>query len=108
MLLNELPQDLRTRYADLQQSYSSFQNDLREYQLSTIPRFVSVPRYFVEIGVTPEYDDMLELAELAREYSLRQMKPIKTAVTSLGTLFCFLESVLDDAFDELTSEDEDD
>lgn len=107
MLLNDLPQDLRTRYTALQNSYNIFQNDLREYQLSTIPRFVSVPRYFVEIGVTPSYDDMLELAELAREYSLRQMKPIKTAVTSLGTLYCFLESVLDDAFDELTSEDED-
>lgn len=107
MLLNDLPQDLRSRYEALQKSYKAFHTDLVDYQTSLLPRYVSIPQYFSELGLTATYNDMKKLAELARRASVRYAKPIRTGATEIGQLFCFYEEILDECFDTMTLEDED-
>lgn len=110
MFLNmrELLSDLQHRYTKLGQDYKQLQDDLREYQLSTIPRYVSILAYLDEVGVQMDYDEMKEFAEIARNTSMRYAKPIKTGATPLGTMYCFLEDVLADALEAMTDPDEDD
>lgn len=105
--LYNLPSDLQHRYTKLSQEYKSFAADLRDYRLSKIPRYVSVPQYIDEIGVQMDYDDMKEMAEIARGISLRQMNPIRTGTTPIGTLYCFLEEILDQAFEVMALPEDD-
>lgn len=105
--LRELPSDLQHRYTKLSQDYKNFTEDLREYQLSKIPRYVSIPQWCSENEIVASYDEMKEMADIAREKSLRYVKPIKMGSTPIGTLFCFYEELVEAAFEELTNPDED-
>lgn len=106
--MHELLSDLQHRYTKLGQDYKQLQDDLREYQLSKIPKYYSIPNWLDDNGITASYDEMKELAELAREKSLRYAKPIRTGSTAIGTLYCFLEELIESAFNEMTDPDEDD
>ena len=70
-------------------------------------RYVSIPQYFSELGLTATYNDMKKLAELARRASVRYAKPIRTGASEIGQLFCFYEGILDEAFEAMTLPDED-
>lgn len=109
MFLNmrELPSDLQHRYNKLSQEYKAFAEDFRDYRLSTIPRYVSVMQYVDELGVQMNYDQYKELAEIARNLSVRYAKPIRQGSTEIGVLLCFLEELLDEAFEQMTLPDED-
>lgn len=108
MFLNmrELPSDLQHRYTKLGQDYKQLQDDLREYQLSKVPRYVSAMQYVDEIGVQMDYDQYKELAEIARNLSIRYAKPIRQGSTEIGVLYCFLEEILDEAFEAMTLPDD--
>lgn len=102
MSYTTLPEHLQKRYAAIQQEWTDLQKDHQQYILESIPKYVSVPKYFEVLGLKPSYEEMKTLADLATDASRRSLKPIKTAMTSLGSLFCYYESILDSCFDEMT------
>lgn len=105
MHLNDLPQDLRSRYTELQKSYTNFKNDLHDYHMSKIPRYLSVPQFFTEHDIQVNYQEMRVLSDMARIASIRQMKPIRTGSSEIGMLFCFLEEILEDCYSDMTAND---
>lgn len=103
---NQLPTHLREDYSRIVHDYNKLINDVKDYQTSLIPRYVSIPRYFDELGLKPSYQDMLKLAEIAQNQARGQFKIGKTYI---GDLLCFNEDLLDKCLDLMTLEgDEDD
>lgn len=109
MYLNptQLPQHLRQDYNNVANAYKKLLDDVQEYQTSLLPRYVSIPQWCFENEIEMSYPEMKELAELAREESLRNGKPIKMGSTPIGTLYCFYEDMLFLAFEEMTDPEED-
>lgn len=99
--------ELVAKKAALIDAYSAYKNAEREYMVASTPRYVSVLAYVDEIGVQMNYDQYKELAEIARGLSMRNAKPIRTGTTPIGTVYCFLEELLDEAFEQMTLPDED-
>jgi len=98
--------ELVAKKAALIDAYSAYKNAEREYMVASTPRYVSVLTYVDEIGVQMDYGQYKELAEKARRLSIRYAKPIRQGSTEVGVLLCFLEEVLDEAFEEMTLPDE--
>lgn len=109
MYLNptQLPQHLRQDYNSVANAYKKLLDDVKEYQTSLLPRYVSIPQWCFENEIEMSYTEMKELAELAREESLRNGKPIKTGSTPIGTLYCFYEDVIFSAFEDMTEPEDD-
>lgn len=107
MYLNptQLPQHLRQDYTTVANAYKKLLDDVKEYQTSLIPRYMSIPKYFEELGLTASYQDMLKLGEMALQQSRSNYKVGETA---LGHLRCFHEDILDKCFDLMTFEDDED
>lgn len=63
MYLNptQIPQHLRQDYNSVANAYKKLLDDVKEYQTSLLPRYVSIPKYFEELGLTASYQDMLKL-----------------------------------------------
>lgn len=102
MYLNptQLPQHLRQDYNQVAGAYKKLLDDIQDYQTSLLPRYVSVPRYFEELGITAAYEDMLKLGKMASERA--GIGQIKVGDTHIGQLRCFREELLDACFDEIT------
>lgn len=100
--------ELVAKKAALIDAYSAYKNAEREYMVAATPRYVSILQWCDENQIDMSYSEMKELAELAREESLRNAKPIKTGSTPIGSLFCFYEDIIFSAFDKMTGGSEDD
>lgn len=96
-----LQNELNQPYQDLVKSYEKFMKARENYILSTLPRYVSVPRFFSELGLKPSYQEMKQLAVLAETKSRDQFMMVKVDTTEIGHLFCYRQEVLDQAFEEL-------
>lgn len=109
MYLNptQLPQHLRQDYNSVSNAYKKLLDDVKEYQTSLLPRYVSIPQWCDENEIDMSYTEMKELAELAREESLRDGKPIKMGSTPIGTLYCFYEDAIFSAFEDMTEPEDD-
>lgn len=89
-------------------AYAAYKNAEREYMVAATPRYVSIPQWCSENEINVSYDEMKEIADIAREKSLRYAKPIKMGSTPIGTLFCFYEDLVESAFEEITNPDNED
>lgn len=98
-----LPNHLRQDYTTVANAYKKLLDDIQDYQTSLLPRYVSIPRYFEELGLTASYQDMLKLGEMALQQSRSNYKVGETA---LGQLRCFHEDILDKCFDLMTLEED--
>jgi hypothetical protein len=100
-----LPNHLRQDYTTVANAYKKLLDDIQDYQTSLRPRFVSVPRYFEELGITATYENMLKLGKMASERA--GIGQIKVGDTHIGQLRCFREELLDECFEDMTDgEDE--
>lgn len=100
--------ELVAKKAALIDAYSAYKNAEREYMVAATPRYVSILQWCSENQIDMSYSEMKELAELAREESLRNAKAIKMGSTPIGSLFCFYEDIIFSAFDEMTGGSEED
>lgn len=97
--------DLVAKKSALIDAYSAYKNAEREYMVAATPRYISIPQWCSENEIVASYDEMKEMADIAREKSLRYAKPIKMGSTPIGALFCFYEELVEAAFGELTDPD---
>lgn len=104
-MLQTLPNELKQPYEDLVQSYYDFNRAREDYLTSKLPRYVSIPQFYSELGLLTNYDEMKELAFLAEGISVARGKTVKRGESPIGVLYCYLEEILDEAFDEMTLED---
>lgn len=102
MYLNpsQLPSHLRQDYTNVANAYKKLLDDVQDYQTSLIPRYVSIPRYFEELGITATYENMLKLGKMASERA--GIGQIKVGDTHIGNLLCFREEMLDMCFEDMT------
>lgn len=109
MYLNptQLPQHLRQDYNSVANAYKKLLDDVKEYQTSLLPRYVSILQWCDENEIEMSYTEMKELADLAREESLRNGKQIKMGSTPIGNLYCFYEDVIFSAFEDMTEPEDD-
>ena len=98
--LTQLPQHLRQDYNNVANAYKKLLDDVKEYQTSLLPRYVSIPKFFEELDLTASYQDMLKLGKMASERA--GIGQIKVGDTHIGNLLCFKEELLDACFDEMT------
>lgn len=104
-MLQTIPQELTQPYQDLVKSYESFLKAREDYMVSKLPRYVSIPQFYAELGLLANYDEMKELAFIAEGISVARGKSIKRGESPIGVLYCYLEEILDESFDEMTLED---
>lgn len=100
-----LPNHLHQDYTTVANAYKKLLGDIQDYQTSLLPRFVSVPRYFEELGITATYENMLKLGKMASERA--GIGQIKVGDTHIGNLLCFREELLDECFEEMTDGEDD-
>lgn len=99
-----IPTEIKPAYDELVKSYKNYKRAENDYLLSKIPRYVSVPQFFDELGLKPSYQEMKQLAFLAEDISVARGKQVKRGESPIGVLYCFLEEILDEAFNEMTLE----
>lgn len=100
-----LPQHLQERFDVIVDDLKELQEDFEQFKVSQIPTFYAVWRYLEDMGIEMSYDEAQDLAEKARNISLRRGIPVKSKMTFAGNLLCFHEDALDEAFEILTDED---
>ena len=103
-----LPQHLKERYNILIDDLRELQEDYEQYKAESIPTWYTVGRYVSEMNLTMDYDEQLEMAEKARNISMRQMVVIRSVHTPLGALYAFREDVLDVVLDNMSEPDDED
>lgn len=82
------------------EKYNNLRRSIEEYQKSLLPRYVSIPKFFEELGLVATYEEMLKMGNMAA--SRAKLGEIKSGDTSIGVLYCFKESLLDECFDDMT------
>ena len=97
-----LPQHLKERSNCLIKDLHQLQDDYEQYKAESIPTWYTVGRYVSEMNLTMDYDEQLEMAEKARNMSMRNMVVIRSVSTALGALYAFREDVLDEVLDQMS------
>ena len=98
----QIPEAVKAEYENLTQAYYIYKQSEQNFMLSKLPvRYISIPQYAEEINVCMDYEDMKELATIAKDVSVARGKPVRTGESAIGFLHCFHEAVLDEAFEEM-------
>lgn len=80
--------------------YNTLCKAIERHRRVTSSRYVSVPKFFEELGLFATYTQMLEMGKMATERA--KIDDIVYDVTPIGVLYRFSEEVLDMCFEDMT------
>lgn len=104
MFPKQMPKEFQERYTQLFEEYAALNQEYTKHLTEAVPLYMSIPKYFEDLGFKPTYAEMRRMAELATRVSREYQKPVREGVTELGRLNCYYQGVLDKCLDLMTGE----